>query len=57
LAFLKADVSKHGGSASEVIDMHGTLRDITVTCSPWGPIVINREVDRLEAIALFFNVD
>jgi hypothetical protein len=57
LDFLKADVQKHGGSASEVVDMHGTLRDITVSDSPWGLVVINEETTQLEALAKLFNTE
>lgn len=55
IAFLTDDVKKHGGSASETIDMHGQLWDITVSSAPWGIIVIKTEIDRLEALAIWFG--
>jgi hypothetical protein len=51
--FLIQDVKEHQGSASETIETFGHLWDITVSHSPWGPIVIKREVSILEAL---FNV-
>lgn len=56
LAFLKEDVIKNGGTASETIDMHGHLWDITFSHSPWGPILIRKEVSYLEALALLFAI-
>ena len=53
--FLSDDVKKHGGSASETIDMWGQLWDITVSSMPPGVMIIKTPIDRLEAIALFFN--
>lgn len=55
IEFLKADVRRHGGTASETHDIHGHLWDTTVSCSSWGPIVIRREVTRLEALVALFN--
>ncbi len=49
--FLKDDVVRNGGSASEVVDTHGTLRLMQVCAVPWGTIVVNREVTKLEALA------
>lgn len=53
VAFLTADVLKHGGSAGEILDMHGTLVHLTVCKAPWGVIVIHQEVSQLEALAWF----
>lgn len=56
LTFLKDDVAKNSGSATEVIEMHGVFREITISSSSWGPIVINKEVSKLEAWASWLNV-
>lgn len=53
--FLVLDVKLNGGSASETVDLHGKLWDIQVTSSPWGPIVIKAEVNRLEALSFLFG--
>lgn len=55
MTFLTEDVKKHGGSASETIDMHGVLRDIIVASTPWGIVRINRETTKLDAIASFMG--
>ena len=55
IEFLKDDVKRHGGTASETHDIHGHLWDTTVSCSKWGPIVIRKEVTRLEALVSLFN--
>lgn len=52
--FLTKDVEKHGGSASEVVDMHGHLWIITVCKVPGGTLLFKREASKLEAIAFFF---
>lgn len=52
---LISDVKENGGTCSETVDVWGDLIDIHVTSSPWGPIVIKKEVDRLEALAIWFN--
>lgn len=49
--FLTKDVIANGGSASEVIDMHGKLVHVMVCKVPWGTLLIHKEVSRLEAIA------
>jgi len=49
---LKKDVILHGGNASEIVNVHGQLTDITISSSPWGEITIIKPVSRLEAIAL-----
>jgi len=49
--FLTKDVIANGGSASEVIDMHGILVHVTVCKVPWGTLLIHKEVSRLEALA------
>lgn len=53
--FLQQDVANGGGSASEVIETHGVLRQLTVCQVPWGTLLINQEVDRLEALAWFMQ--
>lgn len=53
--FLRQDVKSGGGSASEVINTHGTLRQLTVCQVPWGTLLINQEVSRLEAMAWFMQ--
>lgn len=55
VAFLKDDVRKDGGSAGEVINMHGRLWDITVSSSPWGLITIRKPVDKLESMSFWFG--
>lgn len=55
LEFLKQDVIANGGSASETVNMHGQLWDITFSHSPWGPILIRKEVTRLEALIILFE--
>ena len=59
--FLTDDVKKHGGSASEIINMHGTLVHLTVCENKglnskleivaWEPILIHKEVTSFEAWA------
>jgi hypothetical protein len=55
--FLTDDVIKHGGSASETVDMHGQLWEITVCKVPWGTLLLKQEVSKLEAFISFFNSD
>lgn len=57
VAFLSDDVVKSGGSAGEVVDVHGKLIHATVCKVPWGTLLINREVSRLEAITWFVQAD
>lgn len=47
--FLTADVIKHGGSATEIVDMHGNLMQITICKVPWGALVIKKEISKFEA--------
>jgi len=47
--FLTNDVIKHGGSASEIVDMFGQLRQLTVSSVPWGTILINKPISNFEA--------
>jgi len=49
VTFLKKDVEKDGGAISQIVDMHGEFHDITVSASPWGPILINEEISELES--------
>jgi adenine/guanine phosphoribosyltransferase-like PRPP-binding protein len=51
VAFLTDDVIRNGGSASEIVNMHGTLVQITVCKVPWGTLLMRSDVSRLEAIA------
>jgi hypothetical protein len=53
IVFLTDDVKLHGGSASEIINMHGQLYDITISDSPWGLITIKEPITYLEAWARF----
>lgn len=50
VSFLKEDVILHGGSASEIVDMHGTLRLIMICTVPWGTLLLNQEIDYLQAL-------
>lgn len=52
--FLKADVMLNGGTASEIISLHGALEDIAVSRVPGGLIVIRKPVSRLEALGIVF---
>ena len=47
--FLKSDVKKNGGSASEVVSVHEDLRLVEVSSAPWGQIVINKPITEFEA--------
>ena len=47
--FLKQDVIKHGGSASEIIDCFGALRQLTVCAVPWGTLLINKPMSKFDA--------
>lgn len=47
--FLTDDVIVHGGSASETINMHGELWEITVCKVPWGTLLLKRPTTELEA--------
>jgi hypothetical protein len=49
VTFLTQDVIKHGGSAAEIIDMHGQLTLLNVCCVPWGTILINKSITKFEA--------
>lgn len=53
--FLKNDALVNGGSASEIINMHGALVELTVCKVPWGTLIINKPVSRLEALAWGFQ--
>lgn len=55
ISFLKHDVINNGGAASEVVNSFDKLIDLTVSNSPWGPILIKREVSYLEALAIVYN--
>ena len=48
--FLAKDVEAHGGCASEIVETHASLMDITVSCSPWGLIIIKKPVSHFEAV-------
>jgi len=52
--FLSDDVRQHGGSASEIINLHGHLMQVTVCQVPWGLLVLKQEVTMLEAIGWWF---
>lgn len=52
--FLTDDVIKNGGSASQIIDVHGALIHVTVCVVPGGTCIINKEVSEFEAW-LWFN--
>ncbi len=49
--FLRADVIKHGGSAAEIINMHGHLVMLSMCAVPWGTILIHKEMTQFEAWA------
>jgi hypothetical protein len=49
--FLTADVIKHGGSATEIIDMHGQLVQLSVCMVPGGTLLINKPITAFEAWA------
>lgn len=51
IEFLSNDVRQFGGSASEIINLHGHLMQVTVCQVPWGLLILKQEVTRLEAIA------
>ena len=53
--FLNKDVEKYKGSAGHIVDSYGKLILILVCYSPWGNIVINKQVSRLEALVWFFG--
>lgn len=55
--FLTQDVLKHGGSASEVIDMHGQLKLISVCAVPGGTCLINKPLSKFEAWAWWISID
>jgi hypothetical protein len=48
-SFLKSDVVSNGGSASEIINMHEQLVELTILSSPWGAILINKPISSFEA--------
>lgn len=48
---LVSDVLANGGSAGEIVDMHGQLVELTVCAVPWGTITIHKPVSKLEALA------
>lgn len=56
IKFLTDDVIANGGSAGEIINMHGTLVHVTVCAVPWGTLLIHKEVSRLEAL-VWWNQD
>ena len=47
--FLTSDVIAHGGSASEIIDMHGQLVQLSVCAVPGGTLLINKPITEFEA--------
>lgn len=51
IEFLKSDVEANGGSAGEIVFVHNTLTQLTVCAVPWGTIVINKPITKLEALA------
>lgn len=51
IAFLRADVVRSGGSVSEIVDVWGTLRKLTVCQVPGGTLLIDEEITQLEALA------
>lgn len=59
--FLTNDVVRHGGSATEVIDVHNKLIQLTVSTmvdlkgDNVGTVVIKKEVSHLEALAWFLE--
>ena len=55
--FLTSDVQVHGGSASEFVNMHGNLWDITVCQVPWGTLLLKQPITKLEALAKLFSVE
>lgn len=57
VAFLTQDVLQHGGSASETVDMHGHLWEITVCKVPWGTLLLKRETTQLEALANLISAE
>lgn len=55
--FLTKDVLEHGGSATEVVDIHGHLWEITVCKVPGGTLLLKQEVTKLEAWMRLFAAD
>lgn len=53
VSFLIKDVLKHGGTATEIVDMHGHIMQLTVCAVPWGTLLIEKEVTRFEAWCFF----
>jgi hypothetical protein len=51
VSFLTSDVERSGGSAGEVVDMHGMLVLVQVCKVPSGTLLLRREVSKLEALA------
>jgi hypothetical protein len=54
--FLIADVKTHGGSASQSIKIFDVLWDVTVSSSPWGPIVIKEQITEMDAYFRLFSM-
>jgi hypothetical protein len=55
VSLLTQDVLAHGGSASETVDMHGHLWEMTVCQVPWGTLLLKREVSHFEAWVRLFE--
>jgi len=55
ITFLTEDVKANGGSAGEIVNMHGTLVRITICAVPWGTILIREDVTKLEALAWWWS--
>lgn len=52
IELLSEDVRQNGGSATEIVNLHGdSLMQITICQVPLGIIVVKKEVSRLEALA------
>lgn len=50
VAFLTEDVLRSGGSAGEIVNMHGKLMQVTVCKVPWGTLLLRDEMTYLEAL-------
>lgn len=49
---LADDVELYGGSATQVIFMYRSHREVTVCQVPWGTLTIVKPISKLEALAI-----